>query len=494
MKRIIEEAQQAIRLKSITKDGTEEIANYMVSLMQSRGMRSTLQQVTHSNDLYSKRQFNAFGVIGDFLVDRKIKKGLLLINALDTGEPGSFASWREGEGAPFKAVIKGNHLHGLGAASGKLDFLAKIQAAARFKDKKLKQPIYLLGVCGSEIGHLGIKYAMQSVTVNPLRVVVGAPTQMNMVMNEKSHVSFRCQFLFQGMQKDARGFSRRVELLAKGRIGPSAQPQSDRNAILHLTHLINRAMDQGFEVKFCRFEGGYLSGQTPDSASAEFYLTSHQFEDFKRFFKEANQRAHMEEEHYQIELGGVGDLGISFLPDEVYQCFVEFNELLKRISTELEAKWNDSFQPPAPTICVNQIKTDAHQIEVRFDLRLLPDMNRTLVSQEVIQRLKQIAMNYSTLNTKIFEDYSTSPAQLSESNSWIQLCKQVLGETGGNTRLVSSSFSSGAGVFQEKGMDVAILGPGMAEGNVLSPDEYLELTELDRAVAFYERLIEKVCL
>ena len=58
MKRLLEEAKKMIRINSVTTRGNEELANYVVTLLQDRGLKTQLQQVMHSLDEVSKRQFN----------------------------------------------------------------------------------------------------------------------------------------------------------------------------------------------------------------------------------------------------------------------------------------------------------------------------------------------------------------------------------------------------------------------------------------------------
>jgi len=71
MRDFIEESKRLIRMRSITADGNEEVANALGDLMRESGLKVTLQQVTHSMDHVSKRQFNVIGVLGDPLVDKK---------------------------------------------------------------------------------------------------------------------------------------------------------------------------------------------------------------------------------------------------------------------------------------------------------------------------------------------------------------------------------------------------------------------------------------
>ena len=71
MKQFLEEARNLIRINSISSRGNEEIANHVLQLMTARGMKTHLQQVTHSLENISKRQFNVIGILGDPLVDKK---------------------------------------------------------------------------------------------------------------------------------------------------------------------------------------------------------------------------------------------------------------------------------------------------------------------------------------------------------------------------------------------------------------------------------------
>ncbi len=100
-------------------------------------------------------------------MDRKTRKGLLLNTHLDTVSPGILENWTETNGEPFTATVKDGRIFGLGAADVKLDFLCKLYAAERFREKKLRHPIYLVGTCCEEIGMFGAKYLIKSAALNP---------------------------------------------------------------------------------------------------------------------------------------------------------------------------------------------------------------------------------------------------------------------------------------------------------------------------------------
>src|SRR4051812_7131536 len=191
MKRFLEEAKRLIRINSVSSRGNEELANFVAGLLQDRGLKTQLQQVTHSLEDVSKRQFNVIGILGDPLVDRKIRKGLLLNTHLDTVSPGLPENWTETLGDPFSATIKENKIYGLGAADVKIDFLCKLHAVAKFRERKLKMPIYLVGTCGEETGMFGARYLIKSLALNPRFVVVGEPSNLHLIYAHKCLNLFR---------------------------------------------------------------------------------------------------------------------------------------------------------------------------------------------------------------------------------------------------------------------------------------------------------------
>ena len=213
MKRLVDEAVRLIKISSISGAGNEEVANYAFSLMESRGLKTTLQQISHSYENISKKQFNVLGILGDPLVDRKIKKGVLLVSSLDTADPGRSQAWTKTKHDPLSLSEQDGQIYGLGVTTGKIDFLCKLWATQKFRDAKLKMPVYLVGVGGSELGGLGAKFLIQSHALNPCAVVLGAPTSLSLVTQSPCYINVRVKILFHVVDRDARGFNRKVTLI-----------------------------------------------------------------------------------------------------------------------------------------------------------------------------------------------------------------------------------------------------------------------------------------
>ena len=86
-------------------------------------------------------------------------------------------------------------------------------------------PIYLVGSCGEELGMFGAKYLIKSMALNPKYVVVGAPTDLKAVIAHKCHALYKVSVGYQQIERDARGFNRRIDLHSFGKSAHAASPQ-----------------------------------------------------------------------------------------------------------------------------------------------------------------------------------------------------------------------------------------------------------------------------
>lgn len=493
MKRFLDEARRMIRINSVSSNGNEEIANYAVALMQDRGLKTQVQHVTHSNEDISKRQFNVIGILGDPLVDRKIRKGLLLNTHLDTVSPGIPENWTETGADPFAATIKDGKIFGLGSADVKLDFLCKLHAVEKFRERKLKNPIYLVGTCGEEIGMFGAKYLIKSLSLNPKFVLVGEPSDLKVVYAHKCLNLFRVSIGYQLVERDARGFNRRIDLHSFGKSAHSSYPHLGSNAILSTVDFLHRAQEQGFEMRFTRVDGGDTVNKVPDHSVIQFYLTSHQFEDFKRFFRETI-KAEGKEKAFRVELGGVGDTGVRFLPDNLFPCLTEIVSFFKDLSSQLEKKADNTYDPAYSTVNFGQLKQKMGNVEMHFDIRLLPDISPEETLQTIQKGIQAIATRYPSLNVSVERQRMNPGLNMSLDDQLLQVCREAMGQAGIEPSFSKKATSTEAAQYFQAGYQAVVFGPGKSQGNSHSPNEHNLLEQLEKAIRFYEMVIEKVCL
>lgn len=493
MRDFLEEAKKIVSIPSVSVDGNEEIANWLIDRMKLGGLKTILQPVTHSIDHISKRQFNVIGILGDSLVNAKIKRGLLLNTHIDTVGPGLLSNWTENNGNPFHPIIKGNKFFGLGAADVKLDFLCKLRAIEKFREKKLKQPVYLVGTCGEEVGMFGAKYLIQSKALNPKYVLVGEPSELHVVYAHKSLNIFKVNIGFQMVAKDAKGFNRRIIIESFGKSAHGSYPHLGVNAIHQLMDLIRDSGEQGYEMKFVRCEGGETVNKVPDRAIAEFYLTAHQFEDYKRFFRDLVAQTGMENS-FRLDAGGGEEVGIRFIPDSVFECATRISDLFRRISLQFAKITDTSFNPAHSTVNFGQMKQTIAGIELYLDLRILPDQSADEIEKEILKDIRAIASEYTTLNVSAAKLRGNSALGMTLDHELVRICKDAMLAAGLPVKLDKKATSTEAALYFKAGYEAVIFGPGVSHGNSHSPNEYQLLDHLDAATAFYEKVIERVCL
>ncbi|MBN20474.1 MAG: hypothetical protein CL678_04225 [Bdellovibrionaceae bacterium] len=492
MNRFLRDAIELLRIRSYPEYGNEEVVSFFEKLFQERGIFFETQKVFHSEENISKRQFNLKGCIGDSLVDRSTRKGLLFLSHLDTYEPVLPKQWTEIE-APLKGEIKNNHLVGLGASSGKLDFLCKLYAAQKFREQKLKIPLYLVGVCGRELRDLGAQYLVESLAVNPQWVVVGAPTQLELVHRQKSMIRFEMKVDFHSVVKDSRGYNRQVRVTSFGKSGAHSFSNQGENAIEQLFSFLEKAENSGFEFQLKEMKTPYYDRQIPDRADAELYLTSHQFEDFKRFFREFDSLPEMKGK-FELEFGGLGDLGIQFIPEQVKEFTFEFRKYLSNLQKQLEREKISGFDPDFSTLSFQSADTDAYQVKFGFHLHSFSKDGPQVDKKKVIDFFESLKKSHPNLNIQINVPSISPQIDENPEDDLYQIASESLEAIGLVPTVSSLSYTTEAGFFAEKGFSTLVFGPGEAKGNLYAPDEKVTLHELQKAVHFYQELIEGICL
>lgn len=496
MKKLLEESKRIIGIRSVCVDGNEEAANYVATLMQSHGLKTQLQQVTHSFENISKRQFNVIGVLGDPLVDRKTRKGLLLCSRLDTDSPGVLENWTATPGGPFAASVKDGRIFGLGASQGKLDLLCKLHAIARLRERKLRMPIYLVGTCGGELGMLGAKYLIKSLSLNPKYVAVGGASDLKIVTSHKSFNAYRITVAYQQVERDARGFNRQAALHVLGRSAHGATPELGVSAIQRMMDVLVRATEAGFEMRYTELGGGETVDKVPDRATAKLYLSSHQLEDFKRFFADVT-RSQGWERAFSLELGGLGEAGIRFLPDAIFPCINDVMGFFRLLAGQLQAHVDGAYAPAHSTVNLGKLSQRTGAVELSFDLRLLPSVPESEVDLAIQQGIRQLATHYSNLNVTVVRERMSPALVVPEDSDWVKVCRSARKSAeveGAEVELSRDAVSSEAALFFQAGYDAVVFGAGRASDNGHSPNEFNLLDQLDQSVRVYEKLIEQVCL
>jgi acetylornithine deacetylase/succinyl-diaminopimelate desuccinylase-like protein len=323
--------------------------------------------------------------------------------------------------------------------------------------------------------------------------MIGEPSEMKVVYAHKCLNIFKVTIGFQQVERDVRGFNRKIDFTAQGKSAHGSYPHLGVNAILSGLRFLEEAAQTGFEMRFTKISGGDTVNKVPDRAAMQFYVGSHQFEDFKRFFREtANESSGGGS--FNVELGGVGDTGVKFLPEVAFACLNEIVAFFKTVSSDFEKVKDSSYNPAFSTANLGQMKQTAGGLELFYDLRLLPDLQPDEIMKHIQGRVREIAAKYSGLNVTVIRDRMNPGLNMKSDSELVQICQAAMKDAGIPPTIDKKATSTEAAQYFQAGFDAVVYGPGVSHGNSHSPNEYNILEHLEKSITFYEKLIERVCL
>jgi acetylornithine deacetylase/succinyl-diaminopimelate desuccinylase-like protein len=492
---LVEEAKKIIAINSVSQNGNEEIVFYLQELMKKIGFKTQIQEVPHSLEGISKRQFNLIGILGDPFVDPTVKKGLLLNTHLDTVPPGLLSNWTENNGDPFLAQIKDGKIYGLGSADVKLDFLCKLKACANLSKEFFKKPVYLVGTCGEEIGMIGAKFLAKSKIINPEYVCVGEPSELAVIYGQKAYCVMQFSFNYNLKKQDPKSFTTRMELRCIGKSAHGSYPHRGDNAIYKMLEAMDFISQSRIDFRISRFFGGETVNKVPDAAAIEFYLNSDGFEEFKKFYHDKFiKQPYAQDIH--IEYGGIGESGVQFLPNSLIKAMRALNFKILNLYNdgEIFSLKDDSFSPDYSTFNLGLLKQTEHSIDLFYDFRILPDISVEKVNEKLKSIANDLCREFPDLIIKATQKRVNLGFNMKPGVHFVRTASLIQEKLGIKSGLKKKSTSTEASLFYNEGCDVIVFGPGKSEGNSHSPNEYNTIEQLELAISFYENLIKSFCL
>jgi acetylornithine deacetylase/succinyl-diaminopimelate desuccinylase-like protein len=441
-------------------------------MMHDYGMKTQLQPVSHSSDEISKRQVNLIGFVSDPLVDRSTRKGYLFVNPLDVCTGNLPHLWTATQGNPQAPIVNDFGIVGAGAVQGKLDFLSRIFAAIDLVDKRTKNPIYLVGTCGSYFGMMGSRFLIESLVVNPKMVYTFAPTAMKLEAEAAGQISYAIDLDSSIRDRDSRGYNRSLTLTAYGLGVDFSTPKNAINAFELLMDLLLQAAENGFDFQWSSIEVKGASGTNPDLASAKIALTSFQFEDFKQFLR---GRIGSEEQarFYRVDFAGIAESATRFIPAELVEVVLELDHEWKLFLTELNQNQNFKFSFPENVGSLVRIHSTVNgKIRITFELRYLPNHDPQTLDEMWKRTVKRVSQRYSKFHFTVHREHLVPGVATTEDS----------GEK-------NTNYLSDAGVFHKAKFPVTILGSGLVENLPKGPNEAIRWSDLEGAIAIYRDLM-----
>lgn len=458
MEALIADLKKFIAYDTVSTRSNERLARNVGRRLKRSGFRVVYQ--TRSKN--GARFVNVIGRLGD-----GPKKPLLISAHLDTVPPGPRKHWTRTAGNPWKAVVHGAFLYGLGAADDKGPLAAILEAACAFKNRKLRRPLLVMGTFGEESGMRGALYFTRRWKGSkPCLALPAEPTDLGFTFRHKGLgvIEMELESRLRGIFKD--GAECRV-LRFRGRQGHSSRPRPGANALDKAVRYLESEKPEKKGLFLLRLEGGHACNLIPALAVLELGRV--------QTLRATSLRSTRE--------------GMPFFPiGALRDCHAVVQSALK--------KWNrpdPSFRPPRLTSTFAIARQSGRRLHLVFDFRLLPGQSITDIERFVRLRLRRKLARYAGIGFRMRVERDNPPLPLDLGHPLARAASDILRGSGLRPKLSAKSGCTEAGVYHRWGVPALVFGPGHSQGNIHQPNERIALQSLKGAVRFYRALIHRVC-
>jgi acetylornithine deacetylase/succinyl-diaminopimelate desuccinylase-like protein len=455
----LELARKLIGVSTVSSQGTRQAADLLQPLWEHAGLRVRRQVVEEVH-------VNILGGPGG---DTAGMGGVLLVTHLDTVSPGPLDKWR---GDPWTLSERDGFLHGLGVADVKLDALCKGEAARRLQGSRARRPFWLLGTYGEEVGLRGARHFAGSELfreVSPSQVLCGEPSELRIVSAHKGYAVVRC-IIRDGKARPVNSEGPGIEQLQfLGKAAHSSTPHLGENAILKALEWVKTS---GSPVIVAR--GGSGTNVVPSSCILEVPAPR--------------------------EKGNPEPAATAFLAPRPPQA-----NLWRALATAsaLEELWQRTlpggsdarFDPAGAVGGLNVLESMEAAVAIQLDARLLPEQD----PDALIARFREEAqtwvreLGHGELDLEVSVERNAAGMSLPDDSALVKSAGAVLARHGIDPAPRAKPTSTEAGVFARAGCQAIVIGPGRSTGNAHTPDERIEMAQLEQACDLYESLLVELC-
>ncbi len=458
-KGFLELARRLIAADTVSDRGTRQAADLLQSLWEHAGLRVRRQVVEEIH----------VNVLAGPGADASGPGGLLLVTHLDTVPPGPLERWTVN---PWTLAERDGVLYGLGAADVKLDALCKAEAARRVQGRKGRRPFWLLGTFGEEVGLRGARHFVESELfreVAPAQVLCGEPSELRIISAHKGYAVVRCSI------RDAK--ARPVgsegpgveQLQFAGKAAHSSTPHLGENAILKALAWVRSSASPVVAAR-----GGSGTNVVPASCTLDVPAPR--------------------------DKGEPEPDGAKFFPPRPLQA-----NLWRALATAsaLEELWQRTlpqgtdrrFDPPGAVGGLNVLEGAEGIVTIDLDARLLPahDPDALIAAFSRQAQAWVQELGHGELTMRIDVRRNAAGMSLPPDSPLLASAGAVLARHGLDPVPAAKPTSTEAGVFARAGCEAIVLGPGRSTGNAHTPDERIEMAQLEKACDLYESLLLELC-
>ncbi len=464
----LEEARRIIGIISVSEHGTGEIARHLAGLIARTDLTVRLEEAAFRG----VQQVNLIAEKGS-----ESRNDLLLNTHLDTVPPGDPAAWTSCGGEPFRATVDGDRIYGLGSADTKLDFLCKLKALEEFRGVPFRHRVALVGTHGEEVGLRGAQALVEGGYFQFAHALVGEPSHLRPIRAHKGLAVWEVRIDPASGTPAPEERIEMMEVVFPGAAAHASTPSLGANAILAALELVSDLLRRGHPLRVFGIHGGTATNVVPNRCA----LVLASDETVASEAIAAGARIEQRGPSAGRALGSVPVL------QGALKALREFEGRLAEFKEE-------GFDPPMTTMNVGRIETVEGIVRLNFEVRPVPGLPMDEVAEAVGRLEDQLSNAYPDGVIQIHNLRSNPPMRDARDGQLLGTALEVLAEMGLPAEADTKATCTEAAIYSQMGIDSIVFGPGESVGNVHRANEHNLLSECEKAIAFYTRMIERLCL
>jgi acetylornithine deacetylase/succinyl-diaminopimelate desuccinylase-like protein len=455
---LLEYCQRLIACRSVTNEGTRQIAELCASLLAPRIAARLVPSTREGTE-----QVNLVASIPG----RDSSLAPLVLNThLDTVPPGAPELWTACAGDPFSARIEDGRVYGLGAADTKLDFAAKLVA---LKDGgQPRRNVMLVGTFGEEHGLTGAKEVVDSAILPAgALAVVGEPSRLEVVTAHKGLMIFELELGFTPLRTSEPLQVRR--LIFSGKAAHSSTPQLGVNAI----DIALQALSINLKLNLASIAGGTAVNVVP--ARCDVVVAT--------------------DAALDLPIGGAIESAVvdgpvaAIIPPEVISTARRFISALRKYAGTGGGREPD-YADPTLTCNPGVIRSTSETLMVEFELRPPPGLAFDEVRTGVARVVDEISRGAAGVSVKLAEKRANPGFRAGAGSETVEIAMGALAAAGLALNTGVKSGCTEAGIYAAAGLKPIVIGPGPSTGVIHAPNEYNFVDDVEAVVRFYRALLQ----
>ncbi len=455
---LLEYCRRLIACRSVTDEGTRQIAELGASLLAPRAAARLVP---------STREGAAQVNLVASIPGRDSSLAPLVLNThLDTVPPGASELWTACAGDPFNARIEGGRIFGLGAADTKLDFAAKLVALTSVDQPR--RNVFLVGTFGEEHGLTGAKELVDAgILPAGAMAFVGEPSRLEVVTAHKGLMIFELELGFRPLRTSEPLQVRRLTF--SGKAAHSSTPQLGVNAI----DVALQALSINLKLNLSSIAGGTAVNVVPARCNVVV----------------ATDAA------IDLPIGGaiesaVVDAPVSaIIPPEAISTARRFIAALRKYAATGGTPEPD-YADPTLTCNPGVIRSESEKLALEFELRPPPGLAFAEVRTGVARAIDEVSRNAAGISMKLTEKRANPGFRAGEGSQTVEAAMGALAAAGLALNTAVKSGCTEAGIYAAAGLKPIVIGPGPSTGVIHAPNEYNFVADVEAAVRFYRNLLE----